>query len=338
MVVTKEQEIEQITIGKPHLVILGAGASLASCPHGDKNGKKLPLMNNFVETLGLETLINQAGKKFETKNFEEIYSQLCLDATTEELRQKIEQVIYDYFSSLEISDTPTIYDYLVLSLREKDFIATFNWDPFLIQAYRRNGRYFKLPKLLFLHGNVEVGYCPNGHIMGNIGKQCSQCDELLVPTKLLYPIGEKNYHLNEFISRQWATLQDVLKHTFMITIFGYGAPASDASAVELMKSAWGNVEDRMLEETEIINTQDEDELRKVWDPFIHTHHYRIENNFFNSWIANHPRRSGEAYWNQFIEAKFIANNPVPNVDSLEELWDWFKKLKDVEDKKVEDVK
>lgn len=333
MVVTKEQEIEQTTTGKPHLVILGAGASLAAFPHGDKNGKKLPLMNNFVETLGLETLINQAGKEFETTNFEEIYSQLCSDATTEELRQKIEQVIYDYFSSLEISDTPTIYDYLVLSLREKDFIATFNWDPFLIQAYRRNGRYFKLPKLLFLHGNVEVGYCQNSHIMGNIGQQCSQCDELLVPTKLLYPIGEKNYHLNEFISRQWATLQDVLKHTFMITIFGYGAPVSDASAVELMKSAWGNVEERMMEETEIIDIRNEDELQELWDPFIHTHHYRIENNFFNSWIANHPRRSGEAYWNQFIEAKFIENNPTPHFDSLKELWDWFEKLKDVEDQK-----
>lgn len=338
MVVTKKQEIEQITIGKPHLVILGAGASLAAFPHGDKNGKKMPLMNNFVETLGLETLINQAGKEFKTTNFEEIYSQLCSDATTEELQQKIEQVIYDYFSSLEISNTPTIYDYLVLSLREKDFIATFNWDPFLIQAYRRNGRYFKLPKLLFLHGNVEVGYCPNSHIMGNIGQKCSQCDNSLVPTKLLYPIGEKNYHLNEFISRQWATLQDVLKHTFMITIFGYGAPVSDASAVELMKSAWGNVEERMMEETEIIDIRNEDELQELWDPFIHTHHYRIENNFFNSWIANHPRRSGEAYWNQFIEAKFIANNPVPHVDGLEELWDWFKKLKDVEDKKVEDAK
>lgn len=336
MVVTKEQEIQQINIGKPHLFILGAGASLAAFPNGDKYGKKLPLMNNFVETLSLQSLINKADSEFQSSNFEEIYSKLCSDPTTKQLRNEIEEKIYDYFSNLEISEVPTIYDYLLLSLREKDVIATFNWDPFLIQAYRRNGKYFKLPKLLFLHGNVEVGYCPNGHIMGNIGQKCSHCDDFLIPTRLLYPIGEKNYHLDDFISRQWITLQDVLKHAFMITIFGYGAPTSDASAVELMKSAWGNTENRILEETEIIDIRNEEELRSLWDPFIHSHHYRIENNFFNSWIANHPRRSGEAYWNQFIEAKFIEDNPIPQFNNMDDLWYWFEKLKVVEDKRKEE--
>ena len=32
----------------PHVVILGAGASLAAFPDGDKNGRKLPLMNDIV--------------------------------------------------------------------------------------------------------------------------------------------------------------------------------------------------------------------------------------------------------------------------------------------------
>jgi hypothetical protein len=331
MEVSKEEEINQINVGKPHLVILGAGASLAAFPDGDKNGKKLPLMNNFIETLGLEELLDTYNIKFDTNNFEEIYSRLHSDPNTQALRKELEMKIYDYFSSMELPDTPTMYDHLLLSLRDKDFIATFNWDPFLIQAYRRNGKCFKLPKLLFLHGNVAVGHCPNGHIMGNNGDICSQCGEMLIPTKLLYPIGEKNYQLDEFISRQWATLQDLLSHTFMITIFGYGAPASDTSAIELMKSAWGNVEDRMLEETEIIDIRDEDELSGLWDPFIHTHHYRIENNFYNSWIANHPRRTGEAYWNQFIEAKFIENNSLPKDANFDELWKWFDVLLEVED-------
>jgi hypothetical protein len=331
MEVSKEEEINQLSMGKPHLVILGAGASLASFQNGDKNGKRLPIMNNFIETLCLEDLINSSGMKFDTNNFEEIYSQLYSNPDTHTLREQLEQRIYDYFSDLELYDTPTIYDHLVLSLREKDVIATFNWDPFLVQAYRRNGRYFKLPKLIFLHGNVEVGYCPNGHIMGNIGQKCSQCNELLLTTKLLYPIGEKNYHQNEFISRQWTMFQDVLNHAFMITIFGYGAPSSDASAIELMKSAWGNVEDRMLEETEIIDIRDEDELRELWDPFIHSHHYRIKNSFYDSWIANHPRRTGEAYINQFIEAKFIENNPIPKDMEFKDLWQWFDRLKQVEE-------
>lgn len=51
MEVSAEQEIKQIQMDKPHVVILGAGGSYAAFPNGDRNGKKLPLMNNFVETL-----------------------------------------------------------------------------------------------------------------------------------------------------------------------------------------------------------------------------------------------------------------------------------------------
>lgn len=331
LVVTKEQEINQISMHNPHLVILGAGASLAAFPNGDKNGRKLPLMSNFIDVLELRDLIEQTGMNFESDNFEIIYAQMVNEPKCSSICKELEDRIYDYFAGLELPDQPTIYDYLLLSLRDKDFIATFNWDPFLIQAYRRNGKRFKLPRLLFLHGNVEVGYCPNGHIMGNIGFQCSDCEEILIPTKLLYPIGEKNYHLDEFISRQWVTAQDVLKHAFMITIFGYGAPASDASAIDLLKSGWGDTEKRMLEETEIIDIRDEDELRELWDPFIHTHHYRVENNFYNSWIAKHPRRTGEAYLNQFLEAKFIENNPLPIEADFEELHLWFQKLAEIEE-------
>ena len=76
MIVSKEAEINQINVGKPHLVILGAGASLASLPNGDNNGKKLPLMNNFIETLGLQELLDTSGIEFDTNNFEEIYTWL----------------------------------------------------------------------------------------------------------------------------------------------------------------------------------------------------------------------------------------------------------------------
>ncbi|MGE4398167.1 MAG: hypothetical protein AB7D29_01490 [Campylobacterales bacterium] len=330
MVLTQENEINQVINGKPHLVILGAGASYAAFPDGDKNGRKLPLMNNFIETLGLEELIKSSGIKFESNNFEIIYDRLRKDSNLQSLCLTLEKQVYNYFAEMELPDNPTLYDHLLLSLREKDFIATFNWDPFLVQAYRRNGRRFKLPRLLFLHGNVEVGYCPNGHTMGNKGSFCSSCGEQFKQTQLLYPISEKNYHLDEFISRQWATLQDLLKHTFMITIFGYDAPSSDARAIELMKSAWGDVEKRQFEETEIIDVRNKDDLHDTWKPFIHTHHYRTEKDFYNSWIANHPRRTLEAYWNQYIEAKFIDNNPLPKDADFEELWKWFEKLQKVE--------
>ncbi len=330
MIVSTEEEINQIEMGKPHVVILGAGASYAAFPNGDKNGQKLPLMNNFVETLGIENLISRTGLTFTSNNFENIYSEIHKHPELKELREELENVIYNYFKAMQLPDHPTIYDHLVLSLRNKDFIATFNWDPFLVQAIRRNGARFKMPRLLFLHGNVEIGYCRDGHMMGNNGAKCHHCGEPLTKTKLLYPVAEKNYHLDEFISRQWATMEDLLKHAFMVSIFGYGAPASDASAIELLKNAWGSIDDRSMEEFELIDIRGEDDLRETWSPFIHTHHYRIESDFYSSWIANHPRRTGEAYMNQFIKAQFIENNPLPVSSDFNELWDWFDKLQEVE--------
>ncbi|MBS3101438.1 hypothetical protein J4204_04850 [Candidatus Woesearchaeota archaeon] len=49
-----EQEVNQVSMNRPHVVVLGAGASRATCPDGDKNGKKLPLMSDFVKILGLK--------------------------------------------------------------------------------------------------------------------------------------------------------------------------------------------------------------------------------------------------------------------------------------------
>ena len=38
---------------RPHVVILGAGASCAAIPNGDKNGKKISAMSGFIDKLGL---------------------------------------------------------------------------------------------------------------------------------------------------------------------------------------------------------------------------------------------------------------------------------------------
>lgn len=68
-----DDEIRQISVGKPHVVILGAGASYAACPQGDKHGRMLPLMNNLIETLGIEDIAAKAGLCFASQNFEDIY-------------------------------------------------------------------------------------------------------------------------------------------------------------------------------------------------------------------------------------------------------------------------
>ncbi len=327
---SREEEIAQVKVQRPHVVILGAGASLAALPMGDKNGRKLPVMNNFVEILNLSTVLRKANIDFEGKNFEDVYDQLCRDVKYSIIRQELEEAVYDYFSSLELPETPTIYDHLVLSLRDNDVIATFNWDPFLTQAYRRNAKRMKLPRLCFLHGNVTIGYCAQDKVMGVNWNPCSRCGEPFAPTKLFYPISEKNYHLDGFISTQWKELELAMKDGFMITIFGYGAPKSDVSAIELLKHGWGDISQRGFEQTEIINKLPEDELLATWTAFIHADHYDVYESFYDSWIANHPRRTGEAWLNQYIDTMYLEGNPIPKELDFAELWNWFGKLHDAE--------
>ena len=149
----------------PHLVLLGAGASLASFPNGDRNGMKLPLMNSLVDELNLHGFI---PKRYEnlTSDFEKLYSKLASDSSTSADKKAIDKKVYEYFYDMEIPDKPTLYDYLILSLRKKDLIATFNWDPLLLKTMRRHSSIKNLPKAVFLHGNVAVGICSNCKIKG----------------------------------------------------------------------------------------------------------------------------------------------------------------------------
>ena len=163
-------------------------------------------------------------------------------------------------------------------------------------------------------------------MMGNSGGFCNSCGDRFENTPLLYPVAEKGYQDSEFISRQWATLEALLKKAFMVTVFGYGAPVSDTASIDFLKNAWGTSESRSMEEFEIIDIRKEEELVDTWSPFIHSHHYRVESSFYDSWIANHPRRTGEAYLNQFYYAKFIENNPLPKDAGFNELWDWYGEL------------
>jgi len=63
-----------------------------------------------------------------------------------------------------------------------------------------------------------------------------------------------------------------------------------------------------------------------WKSFIHTHHYEVNDSFSDSWLAKHPRRSGEVFWNQYFETKFINDNTIPDIKSLTSSWKWFKPL------------
>ncbi|HIS35073.1 TPA: hypothetical protein IAC10_00380 [Candidatus Scatousia excrementigallinarum] len=300
---------EKIMKERPHVVILGAGASCAAIPNGDKAGRKISAMNGFIEKLGLSELLSRVKLMTKSDNLEEIYMELdersnC-EKDCENVKLELEQCIFSYMSGYKIPDGPTIYDYLVLSLTSKDLIATFNWDPLLIQAYLRVSKYTdNLPYLVFLHGNVAIGYCEQDNAIGIVNSKCV-CGKLFRPVKLLYPIKKKDYKSEIVIDKSWKELQKNLKRAYMVTIFGYSAPKSDIEAVSMLKEAWGTPEERNLEEIEIIDIRDEDEVILSWKDFIHTHHYSYYNNFFDSTLGRFPRRSCEATFDRLMNCLFL---------------------------------
>ena len=313
---------------RPHVVILGAGASIAAIPNGDKNGRKTSVMRGFLDNLEMKELLDNVKLNTTSDNLEDIYSELWERDDCREVLNILEERIHNYFSQLEIPDEVTIYDMLILSLREKDVIATFNWDPLLLQAYSRIQRITtRLPKLLFLHGNVLVGLCEEHKRAGYIGRLCPVCHQSLKPTKLLYPIKKKDYQSDTYIRDNWNAISYYMKRAYVFTVFGYSAPKTDEAAISLLKKAWGDIKKRDLEEIEIIDVRPADELYNSWEQFIHTHHYEVFNSFFDSVIAKFPRRSCDATYDRLMNAKFLDDsNGLKKDMTFEDLESYFDKL------------
>jgi hypothetical protein len=285
---------------RAHTVILGAGATIAAIPNGDKYGKKSSVMNGLIEKLHMSDILSGIGLKTQSDNLEDIYAELHSRPECKETVNQLEKHLYDYFAALVLPDSPTVYDFLVLSLTEKDVIATFNWDPLLLQAYIRCHRVTdNLPHIFCLHGNVAVGYCSEHKEFGTTDAECPICEKLLPPTKLLYPVSKKDYTSDEYIKGCWDATDYIIENSYMITIFGYSAPSSDYEAVRILKKAWGSLEKRQLEEVSVIDITKEEEMLEKWSHFIYTHHYRYSNNFFQSYLGMFPRRSCETVFATF---------------------------------------
>ena len=336
---TKEEEIEIVHGKGTHVVLLGAGATYASTlKNPEKNGKTLPLMWNVIDIIGLNNVVKGLPKEYQSlkKDFEKFYSLLAKDNRFKLEREYIEKAIYKYFSELDLPDEPTIYDYLILSLRhKKDVIATFNWDPFLYKAYNRNRQFTESPGILFLHGCVSLGYDKINGNSGPAGWYSKATKKKFEPTKLLYPVDKKDYNSDPFINGQWEALARNLKEAERVTVFGYSAPVSDVEAIDLLQNAWGNVANRAMEEFEFIDIQEEKKLLNSWKKFVHTHHYHYCNNYFESSLALHPRRTVESYhhWSKPITLSeaFQNGNRIPeNHKTLEELWEWHLPLIEAE--------
>lgn len=61
---------------RPHVVILGAGASCAAIPNGDRFGQKIPVMKGFLNAFSLEYMIDGVELYTQSDNIEDIYSEL----------------------------------------------------------------------------------------------------------------------------------------------------------------------------------------------------------------------------------------------------------------------
>lgn len=142
---------------RPHVLLLGAGASKAALPNGDRLGRPVPVLSDVAVALGLVDLFPESLRELAESNFEAAFSRVSvLDPLAARV---VESRVFDYFAALEFPDESNLYDLLQLCLRRKDAIFTFNWDPFLIQSRSRLAmqRTGELPKVFFCTGTSRSG-------------------------------------------------------------------------------------------------------------------------------------------------------------------------------------
>lgn len=289
-------------------------------------------MNQLAEMLPLPADMAEDDREALRVDFEGGYARLAERGGGEV--EALDAAIHEYFEGLKLPEQPTIYDLILLCLRGKDVIFTFNWDPFLVQARRRllllGVPNSILPDMYFLHGNVAVGMCDDHPVIGNFPGRCPRCSQIYEPMRLLYPIGEKHYWDGAVLQGQWMTAQSGLENAFMLTVYGYSAPKTDVEALRLLKEGWHRHGPRQLECIEIINRpgSDRDALYDAWTFLIFQDHYKIRESFDESWMARHPRRTFEAYRRQSLDGDWgVEDNPVPsNAPDLPSLISWFEPL------------
>ena len=310
----------------PHVVIVGAGASIAACKI-DKNGKEVPLLKNIHNILGLTAELEKYNfSEEQMRDFEKLFSDINGKLEYKDLQKKLEYEVCNYFSKLQIPDEPTLYDYLILSLTEKDAIISFNWDPFLMQAYKRNRCFADLPELIFPHGNAGVGICNDCKTMGYANCRCSICFKEFEQMPLLYPIEKKDYNSKPVIVNEWRRAKLMLSRAAGITVYGYGAPITDVEAVELMKSANHLSQMKNIAPFTIINLKkNEKEQRKKWSEFYDGKMFMYHNNFEETLLWKNPRMSLEIVFDAILNQNPRSEEkPFEKFSTLAELQEYVK--------------
>jgi len=80
-----------------HTVILGAGATIAAIPNGDKNGRKSSVMNGLIDKLHFQDVLQDIQHETTSDNLEDIYSELHSRPECEAARVELERRLYAYF-------------------------------------------------------------------------------------------------------------------------------------------------------------------------------------------------------------------------------------------------
>lgn len=324
-------DIRHKTNPAPHLVILGAGASVAACPNGDASGRRLPLMRDLVDTIGARELLIAHGITTGFDDFEALYNGLASDSSMAELRHTLDQLLHDYFTDMRLPDQVTLYDHLLLSLREKDVIASFNWDPFLAQAFRRNRSVATLPHILFLHGNVSIGLCRTHRCKGFIEQTCGQCGSALERGPLLFPVENKDYSTDPFVAGEWAEVRAAVESAYLITILGYSAPVTDVDAKQLLLQAWRSNSTQDFAAIEVVDIRSRSEIEATWaDFFVNDHTCGVARQMSDTYLFSYIRRSCEAYAWATLQQDPWPEDCFPAIDDLSELHRWLQPLVDEE--------
>jgi hypothetical protein len=309
-----------------HTFILGAGATRAAFPNGDKYGQPVPLMKDFVKVLALDDFFSRHRIEFADHNIEDIYDQLYASDPSSPVLEELNQIIVNYFSSLRIPDEVTLYDELILSLQKKDAIFSFNWDPLLVQAYSRNLAAKELPDIHFLHGNVAIGICKKDRHVGYLGNKCSLCNSPLTPTKLLYPIKTKSYTSDPFIESEWRALEYYIDNSFILSIFGYSAPKTDVEAIAIMQKAWSKNSLFELNEIDIIDIKPREEVEDNWSGFMYKSHGGIFDDVRDTHSFSYARRSCESWGEAIMQCAPWHENNLPRYTNLLDLQRWVEPL------------
>ncbi len=213
-------------------------------------------------------------------------------------------------------------------MTEKDAIISFNWDPFLIQAYRRNIDVGNLPQLIFPHGNIRVGICYDCKIKGYANSLCNNCFKPFSNMPLLFPVNKKNYCDNGIIENEWNIAKNYLSRAAGVTIFGYRAPETDVEAYELLKSSYQKSNTTIIAPFTIINlAKNEQEQKAKWKEIYDEQMIHYTDDFRNTILWKSPRLSLETVFDAIFQRRpRHIEKSFKDFDNLEELQSFVKTI------------